>query len=83
MGNSLGTRWRGKIPIPKHAHPLVRRLFCELNSQHTTITEVADRGGFRRGTISSWRYQYEPRLSDFNAVLNTLGLELCIREITE
>lgn len=83
MGNTVGTRWRGKLPIPAHVHPLMRRLFCELNAQRTTITEAAGRSGLRRETISDWRYRQEPRLSDFNAVLNAIGLELCIREIKE
>ena len=78
-GNRLGTRWRGKLPVPAHTHPLVRRLFQELNLQQTTITEVADRAGFRRGTISDWRYRQEPRVSDLDAVLNVLGLELTVR----
>jgi DNA-binding phage protein len=78
-GNRLGTRWRGKLPIPRHTHPLVRRLFQELNRQKTTITEIADRAGFRRGTISDWRYRSEPRVSDLDAALNVLGLELTVR----
>lgn len=72
-------RWRGKLPIPQHTHPLIRRLFTELNRQQTTITEVADRAGFRRGTISEWRYTREPRISDLDAALNVLGLELTVK----
>lgn len=79
MANCLGTRWRGKLPIPAHAHPLIRRLFVELNAQHTTVTEVAERSGLRRATISDWRYRQEPRVSDLDAVLNVLGLELAVR----
>lgn len=72
-------RWRGKLPIPDHTHPLIRRLFAELNQQQTTITEVAERAGFRRGTISDWRYTREPRISDLDAALNVLGLELAVK----
>lgn len=78
-GNRLGTRWRGKLPIPSHTHPLVRRLFDEMNRQKTTVTEVAERAGFRRGTISEWRYRYSPRVCDLDAALNVLGLELSVR----
>ena len=85
------TRWRGRLPVPpptpppeppglgRRTHPLIRRLFVELNAQHTTISEVADRSGLRRGTISDWRYRQEPRVSDLDAVLNVLGLELAVR----
>ncbi|MCO5059666.1 MAG: helix-turn-helix transcriptional regulator [Rhizobiaceae bacterium] len=78
-GNRLGTRWRGKLPIPHHTHPLVRRLFQEMNRQKTTLTEVAERAGIRRGTISDWRYRYTPRVSDLDAAFNVLGLELSVR----
>ena len=83
MGNSLGTRWRGKLPIPAHAHPLVKRFFGELNMQSTTLTEVARRAGMQRATMSDWRYRREPSLSNFNAALNVIGLELAIRERRE
>lgn len=82
-GNRFNTRWRGKLPVPLHTHPLVRRLFQELNSQNTTITEIAERAGFRRGTISDWRYRQEPRISDLDAVLNVLGLQLTVRRRQE
>jgi len=78
-GNRLGTRWRGKLPIPHHTHPLVRRLFQEMNRQKTTLTEVAERAGMPRSTISNWRYCHTPRVSDLDAALNVLGLELSVR----
>jgi len=81
--NRLGTRWRGKLPIPAHAHPLVRRLFEAMNDQQTTIAEVADRAGFRRGTVSDWRYRQEPRVSDLDACFNVLDLELTVRRRRE
>lgn len=82
-GNRLGTRWRGKLPIPHHTHPLVRRLFREMNRQMTTLTEVAERAGIRRETISEWRYRYTPRVSDLDAALNVLGLELTVKSRRE
>jgi len=78
--NRLGTRWRGKLPVPKHAHPLVRQLFREMNEQCTTIREVAERARFRAGTISDWRYRRDPTLSNFVAALNVIGLDLKVVE---
>lgn len=78
-GNRLGTRWRGKLPIPQHVHPLMRQFFRLLNEEFTTITEVADRMRARRGTISDWRYCREPSISMFDAALNVIGYELVIR----
>lgn len=74
--NHQGTRWRGKLPIPEHAHPLVRRLIEEANRQKTTLTEIANRAGHRRGTLSDWRYRREPRVGSLVAAFNVLGFEL-------
>lgn len=78
-GNRVGTRWRGKLPVPPGAHPLVRRFVEELNAQDTTITEVADRSGVDRHTISGWRYSACPTIDLLNAALNVLDLELVIQ----
>lgn len=79
MGNAQGTRWRGKLPIPPHAHPMVRRLFREMNSQMTTIGEVAARAGLRPGTISDWRYRRNPKVGDLEAAFNVLDFELSVK----
>lgn len=78
MANRRGTRWRGRLPVPVHAHPLVRRLFDEMNRQQTTVTEVAERAGLRRGTISDWRYRRSPAVADLQAALNVLDLDLTV-----
>ena len=77
------TPWRGRLPIPPHCHPLVRVLVEEANAQMTTLQEIADRAGFRRGTVSGWRYTAMPRVADLEAALNVLGLELCVRRRQE
>lgn len=83
MANSTGTRWRGKLVVPIHAHPLVRRLFEEMNRQMTTVSEVADRAGLRRGTISDWRYRRSPNVADLEAALNVLDLGLTAKAIKQ
>lgn len=71
-------RWRGKHPVPAHAHPLVRTLIEELNQQNRLLGEVARRAGVRASTVSTWRYNRLPRLDLLEALLNVLGLELVI-----
>lgn len=73
-----GERWRGKIPIPPNAHPLVRRLIQECNAQRTTLTEIAQRSGVGRQTISLWRYRAAPNLDNLIACFNVLGLDLIV-----
>lgn len=72
------SRWRGRLPIPEHAHPLVRRFISELNREETLISEVAERSGICRDTISGWRYRRSPLVTNFVAALNVLGLDLAI-----
>jgi hypothetical protein len=79
-GNRLGTRWRGQIPIPPKAHPLVRRLIRIANARQVTLTEIALESGVSPKTISDWRYRSAPSLTNFEAALNALGYEIKIVE---
>lgn len=80
MANRLATRWRGKIPIPPHAHPLVRGLVALANQQNTTMREIAERAGLRPETVCRWRYRNSPRIADLEAAYNTLDYTLVPRE---
>jgi hypothetical protein len=79
----LGLRWRGQLDIPRGAHPLVRRLFEEANRQQTTLTEIAERAGLRRGTIGQWGRKNNPRVHDLEAALNVLGYGLVVRPMRD
>jgi len=76
--NPAKDRFRGKLPIPQHAHPLVRRLFEIMNQQMVCMTDVAPRAGFRRRTLAEWGARRNPTITNFEAVLNALGYELRI-----
>jgi hypothetical protein len=75
-----GCRWRGKLPTPRRAHPLVRQFVQHANDQKTTLTEVSDRSGIRRSTISAWFSRCSPKVDTLEAALNVIGYELCIRK---
>lgn len=72
-------RWRGRLSIPNHAHPVVRRLFEEMNEQNTVMAEVCERAGLKPETVSNWRYRTNPKIDLIDAALNALDLELCVR----
>lgn len=76
-------RWRGRLPIPKHAHPLVRELYRAMNAQQTTLTEVATRAGMKRQAIADWGRKHHPRVSELEAALNVLGLRLAVEEMPD
>jgi hypothetical protein len=75
-----GRNVRGRLTIPPHAHPLVRRLFEELNDQRTTLEEVAGRTSLGVDTIRFWATRHTPRIDTFEAALNVVDLELVIRK---
>ena len=76
-------RWAGKLPIPPSAHPLIRKLFEEMNERKMLILEIAEISGVSKHTISDWRYKRTPGVENLNAVLNVLNLELTITEIDD
>ena len=73
--------WRGLRLSPAQAHPLVRRLFEEMDRQKLGPATVADRSGLNRNTLAHWRTRTTPRVADLEACLNVVGLELVVRSI--
>lgn len=65
-----------RVAIPKHAHPLVRRLFEEMNNQQLGVMDLCERAGLARGTLKGWRNNHCPRIVEIEACLNVLGLDL-------
>lgn len=76
--NYRGNNGRGKIPLPQHAHPLVVRFVKEMNARGRTYREVGAESGVGVDTMRFWRTRHVPRLDVFDAVLNTIGLQLTI-----
>lgn len=76
-------RWRGRLETPRHAHPLVRRLYAEMNAQLVTMTEVAAEAGLRRCSVGDWGRKLTPRVADLDAAFNVLGLRLVVERIPE
>jgi hypothetical protein len=73
-----GDRHRGQVSVSRHTPPLVREFFGHLNAQQTTIAECADRAGVNHDALKGWRTRFHPKLSNFEAVLNALDLDLVI-----
>lgn len=76
-------KWRKPLKVPAHAHPFVRHLYRLMNNQRTTMLEVAERSGLRRQTIWDWGNRVDPRVSDLDAALQTLGYRLRVEAIPE
>lgn len=78
LRKSGGDRWRGRLSVPENCDPAVRRLFEIMNAEMTGLSEVSARAGYRRETISDWRYGRSPNVHAIRAVLNALGYDLAV-----
>lgn len=64
------------LSCPKSAHPLVRRLFAEMNHQQIGVLDMAERSGINKNTLKDWRTRSVPRVPDLEACWTVLGFEL-------
>lgn len=64
------------LSIPEHAHPLVKRLYKEMDYQQFGVTDTAERAGVARETIKGWRKSHCPRIGEIEACFNVLGYTL-------
>jgi len=69
-----------RLTIPVGAHPLVRRLFDEMNAQQCGVLEMAERSGVNKNTFKDWRTRTMPRVADLEACFNVLGFEIVVKE---
>lgn len=67
-----------QVKAPPTAHPLVKRLFAEMELQQVGVADLAERAGVARETLSAWRHRQSPSLVNMEACLNVLGLRLRI-----
>jgi transcriptional regulator with XRE-family HTH domain len=70
------------LTVPMRAHPVVQRLYVEMNAQQCTAADVSERSGVNKNTLKDWRTRTAPTIDNLEACLNVLGLELAVRERT-
>lgn len=79
-----GVRFRRHKPASSAAHPVIRRIFDEINEQRISYSVLADRVGLSRQTIESWRRaEVSPSLWLVENVLNAFGLQLSVTYMKE
>lgn len=67
------------IAVPTGVHPAVARLYEEMNAQRCTHIDLSERSGVAAKTLKDWRRHGSPTITNLEACLNVLGLELCVR----
>lgn len=65
-----------RATIPRHAHPLVRKVFCAMYEHRITYVEMAERSGLSRETLTAWRVRNAPDLSSLEAALGVCNLRV-------
>lgn len=69
-----------RVRVPAHAHPLVRRMFEEMNHQQLGILDLADRSGVNKNTINDWKNRSNPHVHNLAACFAVLGLEMTVKK---
>ena len=64
--------------IPSNTHPLVVRLFQEMNRNRIGILDMSERSGVNKNTINDWKRRSMPRIDNIEACYGSLGLKLTI-----
>ena len=67
------------LNIPPRAHPLVRRLYEEMNRQQVGLQQMANRSGYSVDCLKDWRTRASPNICSLEACFNVLGYELTVK----
>jgi len=65
-----------RVTVPKHAHPLAKVIFAEMQRQGITYDEMEYASGVLRSTTKAWRTNNTPGLATIEACLGVLGWAL-------
>lgn len=69
-----------RLTIPPHAHPLVRKLFEEMNREQIGVLDMAERSGVSKNTLKDWRTRTVPTVDNLDACYNVLGKQLRVAD---
>lgn len=62
--------------VPSNTHPLVVRLFQEMNRNRIGILDMSERSGVNKNTINDWKRRSIPKLDNIDACFTALGMKL-------
>ena len=64
------------LTIPENVHPLVKRLFEEMNREQIGILDMAARSGVNKNTLNDWKSRSAPQIQNLDACFAVLGMRL-------
>lgn len=62
-----------KHSVPENVHPLVKRLFEEMNKEQIGVLDMAERSGVNKNTINDWKKRSVPNIVNLDACFSVLG----------
>lgn len=69
------------IPEGRGVHPFVRWIWRRINLDEWSQEDLAKRSGVSSSALRKWRRgERNPRIGELEAVINTLGYRLVIKE---
>jgi len=69
------------IPEGRGVHPIIRWIWKRINLDEWDQETLAQRSGVSASAMRKWRRgERNPRISELEAVVNTLGYKIVIRE---
>jgi transcriptional regulator with XRE-family HTH domain len=72
---------RSKIPEGRGVHPFVKFIWRKINEELWSQEDVAVQSGVSSSAMRKWRLgDRNPRISELEAVINTLGYKLVLKE---
>lgn len=67
------------LKVPVNVHPLVRRLFEEMNREQIGILDMAKRSGVSPNTLNDWKRRSNPQIQNLDACYAVLKMELTLK----
>ena len=67
-----------RVSVPDRAHPVVKKLFQEMQDQQISVLDMADKSGINKNTLKDWRTRTTPRIADIEACFGVLGMKLIV-----
>lgn len=67
-----------KHSVPENVHPLVRKLFEEMNREQIGVVDMAERSGVNKNTINDWKKRSVPNIVNLDACFSVLGKKISV-----
>ena len=68
-----------RLSVPQNVHPLVKRLFEEMNKEQIGMLDMSERTGVSKDTIFAWKRRAVPNIVNLEACFTVLGKKLSIQ----